>query len=40
MVGKMRRRCSARTCFRAEESDFADGGASSGTGVERPLRTY
>ncbi len=32
MVGKRRRFCSARTCFRAEE-DLTEGGASTGTGV-------
>lgn len=37
MVGKMRRRCSARTCLRADERDLVDGGALSETGVERPL---
>src|SRR3569833_728393 len=37
MVGKMRRLCSARTCFLADESTCCDGGASGGTGVERPL---
>lgn len=36
MVGKMRLR-SARRVFRAEEMDCADGGASAGIGVERPL---
>lgn len=37
MVGKMRRRCSARACFRAVDSDLTEGRASAGTGVERPL---
>ena len=38
MVGNSRRRCSARTCFRAEDMECADGGASARTGVERPLK--
>lgn len=38
MVGNMRRFCSARTCFRADRRDFAEGGAFSGMGVDRPLR--
>jgi hypothetical protein len=38
MVGKSLRRCSARSCFLADEMDWIDGGASIGTGVERPLR--
>jgi hypothetical protein len=38
MVGNSRRRCSARSCFRAEDMEWADGGASAGTGVERPLQ--
>lgn len=37
MVGNSRRRCSALTCFLAEEMECTDGGASAGTGVERPL---
>lgn len=37
MVGKIRRFCSARACLRAEERDLTEGGAFSGTGVERPL---
>lgn len=37
MVGKRRRLCSARTCLRTDESDLVEGGAFSGTGVERPL---
>jgi hypothetical protein len=38
MVGNNLRRCSALTCFRAEDIECADGGASGGTGVERPLK--
>jgi len=37
MVGKRRRRRSARACRRADDSDLTDGGASAGTGVVRPL---
>lgn len=37
MVGKRRRRCSARICLRAVERETTDGGASEGIGVERPL---
>lgn len=37
MVGKMRRRFSARACLRADERYLTDGGAFSGMGVERPL---
>lgn len=37
MVGKRRRRCSALTCLRAYERALVDWGASSGTGVDRPL---
>ena len=33
----MRCFCCARICFLADEIDFADGGASGGIGVERPL---
>ncbi len=36
-VGKILCFCCALTCFRADEMDWADGGASSGRGVERPL---
>ena len=38
MVGKMRRRCSARTSLRAVERALVESGASSGMGVERPLQ--
>lgn len=37
MVGNSLRLCSARSCFLAEEIDWTEGGASAGTGVERPL---
>ena len=36
-VGNILCFCCALTCFRADEMDWADGGASSGRGVERPL---
>lgn len=38
MVGNNRRRCSARICFLVDEITCAEGGASAGTGVDRPLR--
>lgn len=37
IVGKRRRRDSARICFRADDIDWAEGRASGGSGVERPL---
>jgi hypothetical protein len=37
MVGNNRRLCSALTCLRTVEIECADGGASTGTGVDRPL---
>ncbi len=36
-VGNILCFCCALTCFRADEIDWADGGASSGIGVDRPL---
>lgn len=36
-VGNILCFCCALTCFLAEEVAWADGGASSGSGVERPL---
>ena len=36
-VGNILCFCCALICFRAEEMDWADGGASSGMGVEQPL---
>ena len=37
-VGNILCFCCARTCLRAEEMEWADGGASAGRGVERPLQ--
>jgi hypothetical protein len=38
MVGKSRLLLSARSCLRVVETTLTDGGASAGTGVERPLQ--
>ena len=39
MVGKIRRRCSALSFLRADEIEWAEGGALCGIGVEVPLQS-